>query len=169
MSVLSPEKLQSALFWLLGEFGTTRDQWIYILGPLLFTGFFLLLFKSNALDALSLGEARALSLGFSPQRERVELILISTFLTALGVSIAGLIGFIGLVSPHLARRFLKTSGHKLLLLGSALIGGTLLIFADTVGRTAAGNVEIPAGSVAALFGAPVLIYLLVSQSHAPTD
>jgi iron complex transport system permease protein len=169
MSVLSPEKLQSALFWLLGEFGTTRDQWIYFLGPLLGAGFLLLLFKSEALDALSLGEARTLSLGFSPQRERVQLILISTLLTAFGVSIAGLIGFVGLVSPHLARRFLKTAHHQQLLLSSALIGGTLLILADTIGRTVAGNVEIPAGSVAALFGAPVLIYLLVSQSHAAND
>lgn len=169
MSVLSPEKLQSALFWLLGELGTTRDQWIYFLGPLLVVGLFLLQFKSKALDALSLGEARCLSLGFSPQRERVELILISTLLTAFGVSIAGLIGFIGLVSPHLARRFLKTSRHKVLIFGSALIGALLLVLADTIGRTVAGNVEIPAGSVAALFGAPVLIFLLVSQSHAAID
>jgi len=169
MSFLSPDKLQGAMFWLLGEFGTTRDQWIYFLGPMMILGAILLIFKARSLDVLALGEARGLSLGFSPQKERVQLIIISTFLTALGVSIAGLIGFIGLVTPHLVRRFLKTSRHKILLLGSGLLGSTLLIVADTVGRTVAKNIEVPAGSIAALFGAPILIYFLVGQSHASTD
>jgi ABC-type Fe3+-siderophore transport system permease subunit len=169
LSILSPDRLQTALFWLLGEFGTTRDRWILTLGPILLIGVIILVLKSKALDALSLGEARTLSLGFSPKKERTELILICTLLTAIGVSIAGLIGFIGLVSPHLSRRLLKTSSHFYQLLGTSFVGATLLIFADAIGRTVAGNTEIPAGSVAALFGAPVLIFLLVSQKNASAE
>jgi len=169
LSILSPDRLQSALFWLLGEFGTTRDQWIINLGPILILGLVLLILKHRALDALSLGEARAMSLGFSPRRERTQIILICTILTAVGVSITGLIGFIGLVSPHLSRRLLKTSSHHSQLMGSSLVGAILLIFADAIGRIVAGNIEIPAGSVAALFGAPVLIFLLMSRHHAHAE
>jgi ABC-type Fe3+-siderophore transport system permease subunit len=169
LSVLSPEKLQSALFWLLGQLGTTRDKWIYYLGPFFLIGAAVLAAKSGALDALSLGESRAMSLGYSPKKERTFLIFLCALLTALGVSIAGLIGFVGLVSPHMARRILGTSKHRILLWGSFFTGGILMVFADAVGRTVAGNSEVPAGSVAALFGAPVLIVLLMRQRHARND
>jgi ABC-type Fe3+-siderophore transport system permease subunit len=169
LSILSPERLQAALFWLLGEFGTTRDQWIISLGPFLLFGILILIWRSDALDALSLGEARAMSLGFSPKKERTFFILICTLLTAFGVSIAGLIGFIGLVSPHVSRKLLKSSQHQIQLIGASLVGAILLIFADAIGRIAAGNIEIPAGSVAALFGAPVLIFLLMSQKNAQAE
>jgi iron complex transport system permease protein len=169
MAILSPDKMQAALFWLLGELGTSRDEWIYIMGPVLALGLVFALIKARALDALVLGESRTLSLGYSPRLERGLLILLCTILTALSVSIAGLIGFIGLVSPHLARRFVLSSRHSVLMAGSSLIGASLLAFADGIGRVVAGTTEVPAGSVAALVGAPILIFLLVDQRHAPVE
>jgi iron complex transport system permease protein len=168
LSILSPQKLQTALFWLLGEFGTSRDIWIKYIGPVLIAGLFMLFLKTKALDALSLGEARTLSLGFSPRRERVILILLCTLLTALGVCISGLVGFVGLVSPHLARKFLKTSKHSQLLTSSVLIGATLLTLADSAARSLNFGAEIPAGSISALLGAPVMIVLLLGYKNAPT-
>jgi iron complex transport system permease protein len=169
MSVLSPDKLQAALFWLMGEFGTSRDSWMQFLGPCLILLIGILFTQSGALDALSLGEARSVSLGYSPSRKRILLILICTLLTAFAVSISGLVGFVGLVSPHLARRASRTSRHSYLLVYSVLIGAALLTFADSLGRSIAGTTEIPAGSVAALLGAPALILLLMRYRHAPAD
>jgi iron complex transport system permease protein len=169
LSILSPEKLQEALFWLLGEFGTSRDQWIGILKFPLLLGLFCFLFKSHALDALALGEIRARALGYSPVFEMRLLIFICTLLTGISVSIVGLVGFIGLVSPHLARRFLKSSNHRHLLIASGLFGASLLTAADSLARLLAGSGEIPAGSIAALLGAPVLIFLLGAKNHAQGD
>ncbi|MDZ4678225.1 MAG: iron ABC transporter permease [Oligoflexia bacterium] len=169
LSILSPQKLQTALFWLLGEFGTSRDIWIKSIGPVLVAGMLIILFKSRGLDALSLGEARALSLGFSPRKERVVLILICTLLTALSVCISGLVGFVGLVSPHLARKFLKTSRHHTLVIGSAFTGAILLTLADSIARSALMTTEIPAGSISALIGAPVMIFLLLGYKNASVE
>lgn len=169
LSILSPQKVQAGLFWLLGELGTSRDIWITMIAPLLALGIMILFLKAPALDALILGDARTLSLGYSPKRERTILIVVCTFLTALGVSISGLVGFVGLVCPHVARKLLRTANHRWLLAGSIFLGATLLIGADTLGRTVAGTTEIPAGSIAAMIGAPVLIFLLLRDGHASAD
>ena len=168
LSILSPVQLQAALFWLLGQFGTSRDLWIYHLASPLFLAILIISFRASALDGLSLGDARAFSLGFSPVRERVVLVLLCTFLTALAVSVSGLVGFIGLVSPHLTRRILKTARHRFLIIGSALVGSALLTLADSFARFIGGS-EIPAGSIAALGGAPLLLFLLMERDHASIE
>ncbi len=165
ISILSPTKIQTALFWLMGEFGTTRDPWIILIGPLTFLCFVFLLLKCPALDALNLGETRALSLGFSPKREKNILFLICTLVTALGVSISGLVGFVGLVSPHIARKLLKSSSHRDLMVASYLTGAVILTIADSLGRSLTTNTEIPAGSIAALIGTPTLIFLILGRKQ----
>lgn len=164
LSILSPTKLQSVIYWLMGEFGTTRDMWIKTLGPLMILIMAFIFSKSPSLDAMALGEERALSLGVNPKTLRISLVLACTLLTSMAVSIAGLVGFVGLVSPHVARRFLNTSSHRTLIVATAFLGGSLLVFADSLGRAILTQGEIPAGSVAALIGAPTLIYLL-SKPH----
>jgi iron complex transport system permease protein len=169
LSVLNPEKLQQAMNWLLGEFGTTRDQWSYHLWPMILGLFFLLIAFAKHLDHLSLGSSRSLSLGTSPKLYRGFFIIITTFITAMAVSIAGLIGFIGLVSPHIARFLIRTSRHKTLLMASSAIGSGLLLISDSLGRLINTNSEIPAGSISALIGAPILIYFLLRPGHAQAD
>ena len=168
LSILSPVQLQSALFWLLGQFGTSRDVWIYPLATPVIICLAIILSRSSALDAMSLGEGRAFSLGYSPRFERTLLILICTLITALAVSISGLVGFIGLVSPHLSRRILKTSRHRYLIMASLLIGGALLTLADSLARNI-GTSEIPAGSIAALVGAPLLLILLTDKANVAVE
>jgi len=169
LAFLSPDKMQAAMLWLLGEFGTSRDLWIFKLGPVIFICFALLMWRAKSFDAMELGDARMLSLGFSPRQEKLIAVILCTLMTALAVSIVGLVGFIGLASPHISRRILKSSQHQWLLPASALTGGTLLIAADNLGRILAKNSEIPAGSISALLGAPVLIALLVRRHHATIE
>ncbi|MCC6276846.1 MAG: iron ABC transporter permease [Oligoflexia bacterium] len=169
MSLLNPEKLQAALNWLLGEFGTTRDRWSYALFlPMVFL-YFILLKLAPHLDALSLGDSRALSLGTGPKTYRIRFVIVATLMTAMSVTVSGLIGFIGLVSPHMARRLTKSSKHRGLLIYSALIGASLLTWADATGRLLSPDREIPAGSIAALLGAPLLVFLLMRPGHAQAD
>jgi iron complex transport system permease protein len=163
MSFLPANKVQVAVFWMMGEFGTTRDSWIYQFGPILIAGWLLLFRQHRALDALTLGDARTLSLGFEPKKHKIVITVLSGIFTALCISIAGLVGFIGLVSPHLARRLLRTSAHRFLMVGTLLIGAVLLTLADTVGKSLGGTTEVPAGSIAALIGAPLLVVVLRSQ------
>ncbi len=169
ISLLPIEKSQAAIGWLMGEFGSTRDDWAPLLmllsAPLL--GF--MFYHSRKLDALSLGDVKTLSLGYSPKREKVTFIIISTTLTAFAISVSGLIGFVGLVSPHIVRRFLKTSINKYALPASFLTGGSLLLLADSLGRVILQDREIPAGSLSALIGAPVLIYMLLEKKNAQNE
>lgn len=168
LSTMSPDSFQSTISWVLGEFGSTRDPWIIWIGPILFVLIILNFLRVSRLNFLQLGEARSFSLGIEPAREKMFFILISTFLTSLAVSISGLIGFVGLVSPHITRRLLKTSRHELLLPAASLVGGCLLVLADTLGRVISTG-EVPAGSLAALLGAPILIVLLLGRAHASSE
>src|SRR5690606_30108383 len=116
--------------------------------------------RADALNALLLGESEARHLGFDVERIKRELI----FCTALGVgaavAAAGLIGFVGLVVPHLMR-LLVGPDHRLLLPASALAGGALLLLADLFARLVVAPAEMPIGIVTALIGAPFFIYLLM--------
>ena len=168
LSLLSPEKMQAAMFWLMGEFGTPRDKWIYWALPLQTLLCTLILWRANALDALSLGDSRALSLGFSPTKERNFFIITVALLTALSVSICGLVGFIGLVSAHIARLLIKKSSHFNLGLATLLTGALLLVVADSLGRIV-GPTEVPAGSLSAILGAPLLIFLLMRSRYAQVE
>lgn len=169
VSLLPADKNQSALAWLLGEFGSPRDSWAYLFLFISTPLTLFLIFKSKALDALALGEVKAMTFGYKPKKEKIIFVSISTVLTSLAITLSGLVGFIGLVSPHIARKWLKTSKHFHILISSHMIGGCLLLCADTLGRILIEDREIPAGSLSALIGAPVLIYLLLGKSHAQTE
>ncbi len=95
--------------------------------------------------------------------------MLTTLLTAVSVSMAGLVGFIGLVSPHLSRRLSYSSNHSVLMILSSLLGAALLTFADSLGRIIATDFAIPAGSVSALFGAPILIFLRMREKTARAE
>jgi len=116
--------------------------------------------RAKALNALLLGESEARHLGFEVERVKRELV----FCTALGVgaavAAAGMIGFIGLVVPHLVR-LLVGPDHRVLLPASALAGAALLLFADVLARMALAPAELPIGIVTALIGAPFFLYLLL--------
>ena len=113
----------------------------------------------RALDALSLGEDSAASLGLSLGRVRAVLVVALALATGVAVSQAGLVAFVGLVSPHLVRRF-TASTHAYLLLASAAMGGVLLVFADVLARVLIAPQELPVGVLTALIGGGYLLWLL---------
>lgn len=152
--------LRTLTFWNLGSLNGASYARLW---PLLLATLAVALWlprRARALNALLLGESEARHLGFDVERLKRELV----FCTALGVgaavAAAGLIGFIGLVVPHLMR-LLVGPDHRLLLPASALAGASLLLLADLVARLALTPAELPIGIVTALIGAPFFLYLLV--------
>ena len=152
--------LRTLTFWNLGSLNGASYARLW---PLLLATLAVALWlprRALALNALLLGESEARHLGFDVERLKRELV----FCTALGVgaavAAAGLIGFIGLVVPHLMR-LLVGPDHRLLLPASALAGASLLLLADLVARLALAPAELPIGIVTALIGAPFFLYLLV--------
>ncbi len=148
--------------WLAGNiWGTSWYQvkallpYLLILIPLLFT-------KAGVLDLLLLGEEVSLALGVRVERERKVLLAVAVSLAASCISVSGGIGFIGLVAPHIARRFVG-GRHHVLLPVSMLFGGLLLLLADTIGRSLFGIIEIPVGIVISVLAAPYFLILLRRQ------
>jgi iron complex transport system permease protein len=159
MSISTDEGLRRAMLWIFGDL--SMSEWSRIPYGLAFVviGIVLSATRAKALNALILGDEFAHSLGFSPQRERFILFLSVGLLTAASVSLGGMIGFIGLLIPHIMRFFMG-SDSRMLIPASALGGGSLLCIADLVSRTVLPPMELPAGVVTAIIGAPYFLYLL---------
>jgi iron complex transport system permease protein len=115
--------------------------------------------RAKALNALMLGDDLTHSLGFSPRRERFLLFVSVGLMTAASVSLGGMIGFIGLLIPHIGR-FIVGSDSKVLIPLSAIGGGVLLCIADVIGKSVISPTELPAGIITAIIGAPYFLYLL---------
>jgi iron complex transport system permease protein len=151
--------LQQVIYWLMGSLGIRgSDYFIYTL-PLLVAGIILLCFFGRDLNILTFGEEAAGQLGVSVERTKQIILLLATLLTGIAVSLAGTIGFVGLIVPHLVRLTLGPD-HRVLLPVSAVGGGIFLIWADIVARVAVAPVELPVGVVTAFLGAPFFMYLL---------
>jgi len=117
------------------------------------------------LNLLVLGEETASELGVEVERVKKIVFVFASLITGAVVSVSGLIGFVGLVVPHLVR-MIWGPDHRFLLPASALMGGILLVVADTVARTVVAPSEIPVGVVTAMGGAPFFVYLLRKKGHA---
>lgn len=152
-------RLPSVFVWLLG--GVALSGWteLRLLAPLLLLGLIAAWTTARQLDAFALGEEGAAHLGISVEKSKLLAIAAASFLTAMSVSISGLIGFVGLVVPH-AVRLAVGPGHRLLIPASALAGGAFLTLIDLLGRTIAAPNEVPAGLLTALIGAPFFLFLL---------
>lgn len=161
----SAEGSRSVMFWLLGSLGLAAwNGPMAIILVIIGVSLALLMLFGPQLDALNSGDETALTLGISPDRLRILLLLITCLLVGAIVAMAGSIGFIGLVIPHLARRFVGGK-HRLMLPISALMGAILLIWADIAARTLLAPQEIPIGIITALIGAPFLL-ILVRRMHS---
>lgn len=152
----SGENLHQIFLWLMGGFWNIswNDVWI---GMLIVPASLPLLLFSRELNIFSMGEEDALHLGVDTELLKRGLLLASAFVTGISVAIAGSIGFIGLITPHLMRLLLGPD-HRFLLPGAMMAGGVLLVLSDTLARTAGG--EVPVGVITAFFGAPFFIFLL---------
>ncbi len=152
-----PEKIHGMLFWLMGDLSYDRPLLPSYL--ILLIGFIFSLSISRQLNILLWGDLQAGSLGVDTRRLRGTLFFLSSLLTAGAITLAGSIGFVGLVIPHLVRLIIGTD-HRLLIPASALMGGALLIIADTLARTMLAPQQLPVGMLTALIGVPLFLYLL---------
>lgn len=157
--VFYSDKVQGALLWMVGGLSARSWPQVEALFPYTVLGLVLALAGCKALTILSLGDETARGLGVPVEKVRFSMTAVAALLAAGAVSIAGLIGFVGLVVPHIVRLIIGTD-YKYVVPGSAILGAGVLVFCDTLGRVLFSPIEIPAGIIMAFLGAPFFLYLL---------
>ncbi len=161
--VLHGDRLEEIVFWMMG--GLTQATWnaVWSVSLYLVPGTVLIYLHWRAMNIMMLGESQAHYLGMNVEAVKRVLLVAATFVTAAAVSVTGLIGFVGLIVPHMFRR-LVGSDHRILLPASLLGGAILMVMADALARLCLMPREIPVGVVTALTGAPFFLFLLKRQS-----
>ncbi len=159
ISILNSESLAGVLNWMNGNLG--KKSWNEVRLMLCYTciGLALAIPMAKGCNLLALGDKNAKSLGLNPNLQRVLISIAAVFLAGISTAYAGVIGFIGLVVPHVAR-LLMGSDHRILIPFSAILGAFVLVMADTLGRTVTAPYEIPVGVIMSVLGGPFFLYLL---------
>lgn len=156
------EMLRQISIWQMGNLSTANWQRVLVLAVVAILVLSLFPRESKSLNALLLGESEARHLGIDVQQVKRKLILLTTLGIGTAVAIGGMIGFVGLIVPHIVRLLIGPD-HRWLLPASALAGGVLLLLADTIARIIIAPTELPTGILTAILGAPFFIMLLVQQ------
>lgn len=159
LMILNRNKLEQVVLWTMGSFSTTGWTQLIWSAPLILIGALLSWFFARDLNLLLLGDEEARHLGVEIQKTKRWLLIITSFTTAAAVSVSGIIGFVGLMVPHMVRLVLGPD-HRVLLPFSFLTGGCFLLLVDTLARTVASPLEIPVGILTAILGGPFFLYLL---------
>ena len=155
------EGVKSYMVWGMGSFGNVSSQQMMFFIPLALIALIASLLLVKPLNAMLLGEQYAANLGFNIKRLRIILLLITGFLTAVVTAFCGPIAFIGLATPHIARLFIGTENHRRLLPVTMLLGSVLALLCNLFCTLPSGGGIIPLNAVTPLFGAPVIIYVLM--------
>ena len=160
---LADEEVAVIIFWLMGSFASRSWSDVLLSLVIVSTGTLLVFFFASDLNIISLGDKTAKSLGVDADRVRIFLLIVASLMAAICVSISGIIGFVGLIIPHLVR-FLFGPDNRILVPASAFLGGTLLVFADTITRTYLPT-EVPIGVLTALIGGPVFCVIFLRRKR----
>ncbi len=160
MVAMSKQTINEILFWVMGSLALRGWPYIYVIAPYFAVTFVVLCAYTRQLNLLALGERQAAHLGLDVERTKWIVLLTATLVTAGAVSVSGVIGFVGLVVPHMLRLIIGPD-YRLLMPLSALGGGIYVMWADTIARSALAPTEIPLGVVTAFIGAPFFAYLLI--------
>ncbi|OMF64155.1 FecCD family ABC transporter permease [Paenibacillus glucanolyticus] len=160
--MMDPNNFMQATIWLSGSIWGASWEYVYAILPWILLLIPLALYKSQNLNVLNLGDHTATGLGVKVERERRTLLFISVALAGACVAVGGGIAFLGLVAPHLARKWVGPR-HQGMLPVSALIGALVLLVADMIGKNLMAPSEIPVGLVVSCLGAPYFIYLLIKD------
>lgn len=163
VAAADPARLRGMVFWLAGDLEWAASPLASTVAALVCIAAAVLL--ARPLNVLAAGELRARSVGLEWERWRLAVYFATAIVTAIAVVSAGMIGFVGLITPHTVRLLFRTSDHRIVAPLSALLGGTLLAAADLIARTAASPRQLPVGAVTALVGAPMFIVLLRSAAR----
>lgn len=162
---ISKQVINEIVYWLMGSLAMRGWSYPGIVVPYVIFGGAVLLAYAKLLNLFALGERQAAHLGVNVERTKLVVLVVSTMLTGAAVSVAGVIGFVGLIVPHMIR-LLAGPDYRLLLPLSAIGGAVYVIWADTIARTLLSPAEIPIGVVTAFLGAPFFAFLL--QKHKRT-
>ena len=163
ISISTNTDLHNITFWLMGDLSLATWVKILFVSILLLFGFAIIYSYARPLNLIVTGEETAMQLGVNVERTKIILFLAGSLVTALAVSFSGIIGFVGLIIPHIMRMLLGPD-HRLLLPASFLFGASFLVVADTIARTVIPHSELPVGVITAICGAPYFIYLLRRRS-----
>ncbi len=163
----STQDLQQVYSWLLGSLSGATWQQAAEIGPYSVVSVAVVLLHGRHLDVLSVGDEEASALGLHPARTRLIVVAACALAAASAVAVSGLIGFVGIVVPHVVRRLAGPS-YRLVLPLSLLSGGGFLVLADTLARTVVSPAELPIGVVTALVGSPVFVWILRSTNAVRT-
>lgn len=158
--IADDDQLRDLTFWTLGSLGGATWTQLAVVGPCLLGGILAAPLLARPLNALLLGEDEAFHLGIDTERVKMYVVTLAALVVGAAVAVSGVIGFIGLVVPHLLRLAVGPD-HRVLIPGSALLGGALLLGADVLARTVVAPAELPIGIVTALVGAPFFLWLLL--------
>ena len=159
VSVTQDSRLHNIIFWMMGDLSLTDMHQVAVLAATLIPCFAVLFYLSNSMNLLLVGKEMAQSMGVNIKAVTVLLLVITSFMVSATVSHCGLIGFVGLVMPHLLRLALGPD-HRVLVPACVLGGGAYMVSCDLLARVLPEQGEMPAGVVTALIGAPLFIYLL---------
>ncbi len=159
LMLLNDQKLQEIFAWLMGSFSGRSWPQLWASGPLILIGLGLLWLLARPLDALATGDDSARSLGLPLEQARVAIVCAASLVTAAAVASCGIIGFVGLIAPHIGRLLVGT-GYRRLLPISALIGALMLLATDSLARSLMPPLELPVGIFTALIGGPSFLWLL---------
>ena len=165
LTIIYSDRIQSALLWLNGSLAQKTWNDFKLLGCYSAIGLILSLFCIRPANILALGEKTALSLGFNVTHLRLFISIIGVFLAGVCTAIVGIVGFVGLIVPHIARIIIGDD-YKYCLPLSIALGGIIVLIADTIARTIGGSVELPVGIVMSLLGGPFFLYLLRKKEGA---
>jgi iron complex transport system permease protein len=152
-------RIHSVIWWLLGNLQVYKGMHVAIVACCVLIGFIISIIFSKELNALSLGEEEAIHLGVDIEKVKIILLLVSALITSVVVSMCGIIGFVGLMVPHLTRRMIGPD-HRILIVCSVLVGAVFLLLCDAVSRIIMAPKELPIGVVTAFVGVPFFIYIL---------
>lgn len=164
LSTMYSDRIQSAMLWLNGSLAT--KTWVHVEMLFIYSiiGLIISLFLIRSANILQLGDDAATNLGVNANYSRLIICSVAVFLAAISTSVVGVISFVGLIVPHIARMIMG-SDHKYTIPFSMVLGGMVLLVADTLGRTIGGAIEIPVGVIISIFGGPFFLYLLRKRGY----
>ncbi len=163
VSMTQDSRLHNIIFWLMGDLSMVDMKHVGILAATLLPCFFLVFWLSNPMNLLLMGKETAQTLGVNIKVITFTLLVVTSFMVSATVSYCGLVGFVGLVIPHLLRLVFGPD-HRVLVPACIFGGGTYMVFCDLLARTLPEQGEMPAGVITAIIGAPLFIYLLKRSS-----
>ena len=162
-SISSSDQLYSAFMWLMGNLAFFDERLLPMVIILVMLGIIVLCCLGNVINIISLGNEKSNSLGINTSRTVKYIFLLSSLITACIVSCCGVIGFVGLMIPHITRKFVGNN-NKMLMPFSAVVGSIFLLICDTVSRTVVAPVEIPIGVITSIIGGLFFVFLLLKKS-----